>query len=50
LQALTREVKEEISVELIPASIKYTGIFKAQADGKNSALDFYPNLGVLHNV
>ncbi|MFT6927129.1 MAG: 8-oxo-dGTP diphosphatase [Psychromonas sp.] len=36
LQALTREVKEEISVELIPASIKYAGTFKAQADGKNS--------------
>ena len=35
-QALIREVQEEISVKLIPASIKYAGTFKAQADGKNS--------------
>ncbi|PKH04039.1 NUDIX hydrolase [Psychromonas sp. MB-3u-54] len=35
-QALIREVQEEISVKLIPASIKYAGIFKAPADGKDS--------------
>lgn len=35
-QALVREIKEEISVDLIVNSIKYAGTFKAQADGKNS--------------
>jgi len=35
-QALIREVQEEVSVKLIPASIKYAQTFKAQADGKNS--------------
>lgn len=34
-QALIREIKEEISVELLPSSIKYADIFKAHADGKN---------------
>lgn len=34
-QALVREIREEISVDLIPNSIKYAGTFKAQADGKN---------------
>ena len=34
-QALIREIKEEISVDLIPNSIKYAETFKAQADGKN---------------
>jgi 8-oxo-dGTP diphosphatase len=34
-QALMREIKEEISVNLIPNSIKYAETFKAQADGKN---------------
>ena len=34
-QALAREIKEEISVELIPNSIKYVETFKAQADGRN---------------
>ncbi len=33
-QALIREIKEEISVDLIPNSIKYVEIFHAQADGK----------------
>lgn len=33
-EALTREVKEELSVELIKESIKYYGTFKAQAHGK----------------
>jgi 8-oxo-dGTP pyrophosphatase MutT (NUDIX family) len=35
-QALMREIKEEISVGLIPSSITYAETFKAQADGKNS--------------
>ena len=35
-EALTREIKEEISVDLIPDSIKYAETFKAQADGKDS--------------
>ena len=34
-QALAREIKEEVSVDLIPNSIKYVETFKAQADGKN---------------
>lgn len=35
-QALIREIKEEISVDLIPESIKYVQTFRAQADGKDS--------------
>ncbi|MCJ8318347.1 MAG: NUDIX domain-containing protein [Colwellia sp.] len=35
-EALIREIKEEISVDLIPNSIKYAETFTAQADGKNS--------------
>ena len=35
-QALVREIKEEISVDLITSSIKYAETFEAQADGKNS--------------
>ena len=35
-QALVREIKEEISVDLIANTINYAGTFKAQADGKNS--------------
>ena len=35
-QALVREIKEEISVDLIPNSIIYAETFKAQADGKNN--------------
>ncbi|HEY7866220.1 MAG TPA: NUDIX domain-containing protein [Psychromonas sp.] len=35
-QALIREIQEEISVKLIPASIKYAQTFKAPADGKSS--------------
>ncbi len=34
-QALIREIKEEISVNIIPSSIKYAGTFSAQADGKS---------------
>ncbi|MFS1506526.1 NUDIX hydrolase [Vibrio lentus] len=33
-QALVREIKEEISVDLIPDSIKYVETFTGQADGK----------------
>lgn len=33
-QALTREVKEELSVNLVPDSIKHYGTFEAQAHGK----------------
>lgn len=32
-QALSREIKEELSIELLPATIDYMGTFKAQADG-----------------
>ena len=34
LQALNREIKEEISVDLVPASLAHAGVFEAQADGK----------------
>jgi len=34
-QALSREIKEELSVDLLPNSINFAGIFEAQADGKN---------------
>ena len=33
IDALSREVKEELSVELIPESIKKFGVFEAQAHG-----------------
>ena len=33
-QALIREVKEELTVDLIPESIKYYGTYEAQAHGK----------------
>jgi ADP-ribose pyrophosphatase YjhB (NUDIX family) len=33
-QALIREVKEELSVDLIPETIKLYGVFEAQAHGK----------------
>jgi 8-oxo-dGTP diphosphatase len=33
-QALTREVKEELNVDLIPKTIKHYGTFEAQAHGK----------------
>jgi 8-oxo-dGTP diphosphatase len=33
-EALIREVKEELSVDLIPKTIKYYGTFEAQAHGK----------------
>jgi ADP-ribose pyrophosphatase YjhB (NUDIX family) len=34
LQALTREVKEELDVILIPETVKLYGVFEAQAHGK----------------
>ncbi len=34
IEALTREVKEELTVDLIPETIKYLDTFKAQAHGK----------------
>ena len=37
-QALVREVKEEISVNLIVDSIKYVATFEAQADGKEEGV------------
>lgn len=33
-QALVREIKEELAVDLHPSSIKYAETFTAQADGK----------------
>lgn len=33
-QALQREVKEELTVELVPETIKKYGVFEAQAHGK----------------
>jgi 8-oxo-dGTP diphosphatase len=33
-EALTREIKEELSVDLVPASIVHVDAFTAQADGK----------------
>jgi len=32
--ALSREIKEELSVTLLPESLQFTEFFKAQADGK----------------
>ena len=37
-QALVREIKEEISVDLIPNTIKYAATFEAQADGKEEGV------------
>lgn len=34
LQALVREVKEELTIDLIPETVKMYGIFEAQAHGK----------------
>jgi len=33
-QALIREIREELAVDLVPASLQYAGVFKAQADGE----------------
>jgi len=35
-QALIREIKEEISVDLVPSSIQYASTFSAPADGKDN--------------
>jgi 8-oxo-dGTP pyrophosphatase MutT (NUDIX family) len=35
-QALVREIKEEISVDLLPSTIKYAETFRAPADGKSN--------------
>jgi 8-oxo-dGTP diphosphatase len=35
-EALVREIKEELTVELIESSIKFIGIFEAQADNQKS--------------
>jgi len=37
-QALTREIKEEISVDIYQNSIKYAERFSAQADSKNEGI------------
>jgi 8-oxo-dGTP pyrophosphatase MutT (NUDIX family) len=34
IQALTREVKEELSVDILPETAKLYGVFEAQAHGK----------------
>ncbi len=34
IEALTREVKEELNVDLIPGTIRHFGTFEAQAHGK----------------
>ena len=39
LQALTREIKEELCVDLIPESIQWVGEFRAPADGHPEGMD-----------
>jgi 8-oxo-dGTP diphosphatase len=34
LQALTREVKEELDVQLLPETVQFVGTFESQAHGK----------------
>lgn len=38
-QALIREIKEELSVNLEPSSLRPAGVFRAQADGKAEGVD-----------
>lgn len=38
VEALTREVKEELSVDLNLDTVKYYGTFKAQANGKEEGI------------
>lgn len=38
IETLTREIKEELSVELDLSSIRYYGTFKAQAHGKSEGI------------
>lgn len=33
-EALVREIREELSVDLLPQTLKFEGVFRAQADGK----------------
>ncbi|MCI4670114.1 MAG: NUDIX domain-containing protein [Bacteroidia bacterium] len=37
-EALIREIKEELSVDLHPESLRYLGTFEAQADGKDEGV------------
>ena len=39
-QALRREVKEELGVEILPKTLKYRGTFQAQAHGNPKARSF----------
>lgn len=34
IETLVREIKEEMNVDIIPSSVKYYGVFEAQAHGK----------------
>jgi 8-oxo-dGTP pyrophosphatase MutT (NUDIX family) len=34
IETLIREIKEELNVDILPASVNYYGTFTAQADGK----------------
>ena len=38
-QALLRELKEELTIDLIPETLKYLVSFQAQAHGKDSGID-----------
>ena len=38
-QTLTREIKEELGVAIVPASVEFMGIFRAQADGKAEGVE-----------
>lgn len=38
IETLKREIKEELSVDIIDSSIQYYGTFKAQAHGKNEGV------------
>jgi 8-oxo-dGTP pyrophosphatase MutT (NUDIX family) len=38
MEALAREIREELNVELVLSSIKYMGVFKAQADSHASGV------------
>ncbi|WKN42955.1 NUDIX hydrolase [Tunicatimonas pelagia] len=38
-QALTREIKEELNVTLVPASLKLVGTFQAQAHGQPKGVE-----------
>lgn len=38
METLTREIKEELSVDINLDSVKYYGVFKAQAHGKSEGI------------